>query len=152
MSTSKPSPPLPTAGCPACGAALKPGADRCWLCGDELPITAEMVEQNPFGPPAPGMNPWLLHGGIWLGIVLCGLILFGLMLGENKYYAIGFAIIAVPTILITLGGATLGRALGNPLHPAVKAAIGGAIAAVLLPVAFVVALFIACTEMCGVKW
>lgn len=137
--------------CPACGAAQRPGAIRCWLCGDELPMIAEVAEETPFAPVAAEANPWLLHGGIWLAVALCALILFGLLLGDNKYYAIGFVVMVTPALLIALGGATLGRALGKPWHPLVKGAVGGAIAAVLLPVALVVALFIACTDLCSGK-
>jgi hypothetical protein len=38
-------------GCPECGARVKPLDEKCWLCGRELVVTAEIVEgfvESPF--------------------------------------------------------------------------------------------------------
>jgi len=92
-----------------------------------------------------------MHAAIWSAVVLCAVLIFGLSLGQNKYYAIAFAIIVAPALAIVLGGAGLSRLLGKPWHPVVKIAVGSAIALVLLPVAFVVSLFILFTDVCSGK-
>jgi hypothetical protein len=107
---------------------------------------AEAVPGASMIPPA--VNPWLLHAGVWAAVILCGVITYALLLHSNKLYAVGFAVLAVPSIAIVLFGATLSRLLGSAWHPAVKLAVGSAIATVLLPVAIVYALFIACTDIC----
>jgi hypothetical protein len=146
MTESKNEPPISSHRCPACGAAVDGGATVCWLCQEPLIVDAEVVES----PETPSdVNPWVLHGSIWLAIVLSAVLIFALSIGEKKYYAIGFAIVAVPALLISLGGATLGRILNQPWHPAVKLSVGMAVALVLLPVAVVVAFFIACIDLCS---
>ena len=44
--------PSSAGGCPECGAHVKPTDLKCWLCGRELVISAEIVEafaESPFG-------------------------------------------------------------------------------------------------------
>jgi hypothetical protein len=135
--------------CPACGAVVPADAKTCWLCHDPLVQPHKPAGESPFA--AVTQNSWALHAGIWLAVVLCAVVTFGLTLGSNKYYAIGFAIMAGPALVIVLGGAGLGRLLGKPWHPVVKVSVGAAIALVLLPVAFVVSLFILCTDLCTGK-
>jgi hypothetical protein len=146
MKQSPNEPPKAPLQCPACGAAVDGGATACWLCQEPLVIDAELVDSP---EPLSDVNPWVLHGSIWLAIVLSAVLIFALSIGEKKYYAIGFAIVAVPALLISLGGATLSRILNQPWHPAVKLSVGMAVALVLLPVAVVVAFFIACIDLCS---
>jgi hypothetical protein len=145
--TDSPSEPPPIAPhrCPACGAAVDASALTCWLCQEPQIVDAELVDS----PSSGELNPWLLNGSIWLAIILTAVLIFALSIGTKKYYAIGFAIVAVPALLISLGGATLGRVLNQPWHPAVKLSVGMAVALILLPVAVVVALFIACIDLCS---
>jgi hypothetical protein len=50
-------------GCPECGARVKPTDDKCWLCGRDLVISAEVVEpyaESPFSAnwsPRAGVKP-----------------------------------------------------------------------------------------------
>lgn len=146
MTESKSEPPKASHQCPACGAAVDASAPTCWLCQEPLVVDAEVVDS----PETPSdVNPWVLHGSIWMAIILTAVLIFALSIGTKKYYAIGFAIVAVPALLISLGGATLGRILNQPWHPAVKLSVGMAVALVLLPVAVVVAFFIACIDICS---
>lgn len=144
-------PPVASHRCPACGAAVDATAAVCWLCHEPQIVEAQIVEAEPVdraGLPH-AIDAWVLHASIWLGIVLTAILIYALSIGEKKYYAIAFAIVALPAIVITLGGATLGRLLNQPWHPAVKLSVGLAIALVLLPIAIVVALFIACIDLCS---
>lgn len=107
-------------------------------------MLAEVVEELPVANDR--LRPWLVHGGIWLAVIVVLLIVAGLLQLESPYYALGFAIVAVPALAIALGGAALGRMLNKPWHPIVKISVGVAIAAVLLPVAAIIALFVACFD------
>jgi len=43
--------------CPECGARVKPADNKCWLCGRELVVTAEVVEDFAESPFAASWSP-----------------------------------------------------------------------------------------------
>lgn len=47
----------PVGGCPECGARVKATDLKCWLCGRELVISAEVVEEIAESPFAVGWSP-----------------------------------------------------------------------------------------------
>ena len=101
--------------CAGCGAVVAPDASVCWLCHEKLvkaiPAPAGV---NPFA--AKAQESWALHAGIWLAVVLCAVITFGLTFGSNKYYAIGFAVMVVPALAIVLGGIPLYYIINNRIN------------------------------------
>jgi hypothetical protein len=127
--------------CPSCGAEVALDSNRCWLCGQQQPVWAEIVEDS---QPAQQRLAWMIHATAWLAVVLALSITGALIYQEEPAFAVGFAILAVPTIAFTMGGAALARGTGRPWHPLIKLLIGLGIAGVLLPVAAVVALFVLC--------
>ena len=44
-------------GCPECGARVKPTDAKCWLCGRELVLTADVVEESSQSPFAASWSP-----------------------------------------------------------------------------------------------
>jgi hypothetical protein len=57
MSPADSNPKVPPGGCPECGARVKPTDARCWLCGRELVVTAEIVEALDESPFAASWSP-----------------------------------------------------------------------------------------------
>jgi hypothetical protein len=49
--------PHPAGGCPECGARVKPTDAKCWLCGRELVVTAQIVEALDESPFAASWSP-----------------------------------------------------------------------------------------------
>jgi hypothetical protein len=133
--------------CPTCQADVAIGSTRCWLCGNELPVLAEVV---PEPQRSPGKDQdWVLHGSLWLATTAVLLLMLGLLQLQHPYFALALAIVGIPAVAAAFAGAALGRLLEKPLHPAVKVAVGAAVAVVLLPVAVVIALCVACFDALG---
>jgi len=133
--------------CPTCGADVAFDSPRCWLCGEEQPVVAEVVEEPQLHEGQP--PDWVIHGSLWLAAIAVLLLLIGLMQAQHPYYALALAIAGVPALAVAFGGAALSRMLNKQWHPAVKIAVGAAIAVVLLPVAGIIALCVACFDALG---
>ena len=147
MPIQSPHPVNPFASCHECGAERQPGAKFCWLCGaavestphnEAAPILAEAVNQESPAQPH-DVNPWLVHGTIWLGIIVAAVVCWGLA-ANNMFMGLAFAVAALPAILISLTTSVISRASGHPMHPAAKLLVGLGVTAVSVPLAVLVAL------------
>ena len=56
-SSAEPKPASAPHSCPECGARVKPADQKCWLCGRELVVTAEVVEDFAESPFAASWSP-----------------------------------------------------------------------------------------------
>jgi hypothetical protein len=138
---------MAAARCPTCSAEVALDSARCWLCGEEQPIVAEVVE--PAQPAQGNSTDWVLTGSLWLAVLASVLLLLGLIRGQHPYFALAFALAAIPALATSFLGAALSRMLKKPWHPAAKIVVGAAIAVVLLPVAAIIALCVACFDALG---
>jgi hypothetical protein len=145
--------------CPECGASVKPGLDRCWLCQRPQPIDAIVIEPpGPFSaaPPRRGASPTQFSLETLLMIVTLVAVCLGLLMAAPGLGVL-VSIVAAPALVRTLIAGYQRRAVGTPLSAGEKVlaflASTGVTFAVLLAglAAFGTACFATCLGALGLE-
>ncbi len=109
----------PPRRCRACQAPLADDATMCWLCGAAAAGAAPPMTPEP-AVVQRELNPWYLHGAIWLALIVAIVVGFGVINLHDPIQAWLFAFTVGPALLFTLSGAVVGRSTGTPWHPLKK--------------------------------
>lgn len=146
----------PPRRCGQCQAPLAENAKACWMCGAAVSAAAP----PPAAPAAtesavqPDINPWYLHGAIWLAIVVAAAVGFGVINLNDPTLAWLYCFAVGPALLFTIAGAVIGRATGTPWHPLKKvlvfiAAVSvSALLATLIAILLLLAAIVAFLQWC----
>jgi hypothetical protein len=109
----------PPRRCGQCQAPLTDGVKTCWMCGAAAPGNALPAAVKATVPQAE-INPWYLHGAIWLAIVVATAVGFGVLNLNDPMLAWIYIFAVGPALLFTLAGAAVGRYTGKAWHPLKK--------------------------------
>jgi hypothetical protein len=144
----------PPGGCPECGARVKPTDARCWLCGRELVVLAEVVgdaHESPFAAswnPRAGVKPvpWQFSLESLLMVITLAAVCLGAF-AATPGLGILALIVATPALIRTLYEGHQARRAGKQLSLGEKVLAFSASAGIALAalVAAAGAFFVACT-------
>jgi hypothetical protein len=146
--------PSPAIGrCPECGAELVQ-ADRCWLCGREFPVMAELVSPAPPAatPPIPPLeNSWTFGLSSLMLVITLAAVFMGLV-AIAPGLAVLLAIVSTPALIRTFVVSARRKSAGERLTPSQKFAtfMGAVGVAILAYVTAMGAFFVTCAIACGV--
>lgn len=146
-------PDQPPRRCGQCQAPLTDLATTCWMCGAAAP-GGPMPAAAKGTAPGREINPWYLHGAIWLVIVVAAAVGFGVLNLNDPTLAWIYFFAVGPALLFTLAGSIVGRATGGPWHPLKKvlvfiAAVSvSALLATLIAILLLLAAIVAFLQWC----
>jgi hypothetical protein len=112
----------PPRRCSQCQAPLTDDATVCWMCRAAAPA-GPIPEAAKGTAPGREIDPWYLHGAIWLGIIVAAAVGFGVLNLNDPTLAWIYFFAVGPALLFTLAGAAVGRYTGQAWHPLKKALV-----------------------------
>ena len=98
---------------------------------------------------------------VWLSAIVVAVVGYGVLRSQDRLFAALYLLVVVPTLLLTLFGATIARIAGKPWTPRKAASVGAiavasgltlvatVVATIIAIVAAIVSFFVAIFEICS---